>query len=65
MTSKSQPTKEAKITEVANELTKEQLDKVSAGKSGEFVKIDGIKGESTEKSLEDPIRPLLRFWTGA
>jgi hypothetical protein len=49
MTSKSQPTKEVKITEVASEkitevaseLTQEQLDKVSAG-------FGDIKGESQE-----------------
>ena len=39
---------EAKITEVANELTQEELDKVSAGKADQFLKIDGIKGESTD-----------------
>ena len=53
MTSKSRPTKEAKITEVANELAQEQLDKVSAGASGVFAKFGDIKGESTEKGHKD------------
>ncbi|MGB6399234.1 MAG: hypothetical protein WBF73_26685 [Bradyrhizobium sp.] len=33
--------------EVANELTQDELDKVSGGKPNQFLKIDGIKGEST------------------
>jgi type VI protein secretion system component Hcp len=32
MTNKSQPNKEAKITEVADEVTQEQLDLVAGGK---------------------------------
>jgi hypothetical protein len=48
---KSQPTKEAKVTEVANELTQEQLDKVSAGRGVRL--IDGIKGESQEDKHKD------------
>jgi bacteriocin-like protein len=35
--------------EVANELTQDELDKVSGGKpnTNQFAKIDGIEGEST------------------
>jgi hypothetical protein len=39
----------AKITEVADELTQEELDKVSAGKIDRFFKIEDIKGESVDK----------------
>ncbi len=46
MTGKSQQTKEAKITEVANDLTQEQLDKFSAG----AIKIGDIEGESQSSS---------------
>ena len=43
------PTKEANTAEVANELTQEELDKVSAGASDRFLKFGDIKGESTDK----------------
>ena len=46
MTGKSQQTKEAKITEVANELTQEQLDKFSAG----AIKIGDIDDENQSSS---------------
>jgi hypothetical protein len=39
----------AKITEVADELTQEELDKVSAGKIDRFLKMEDIKGESVDK----------------
>jgi hypothetical protein len=45
--------KEAKTTEVVNELTKDELDKVSAGKFNRFVTFGDIKGESTEKDHKD------------
>jgi bacteriocin-like protein len=44
---------EAKITEVATELTQDELDKVSGGKPNQFLKIDGIKGESQDDKHKD------------
>ncbi len=49
---------EAKITEVANELTQEELDKVSAGKFDAFSKIGDIKGESTDDHHRDWVEVL-------
>jgi hypothetical protein len=43
------PTKEANTAEVANELTQEELDKVSAGAFNTFLNFGDIKGESTDK----------------
>lgn len=51
MTKIKQPSNEAKTTEVANELTQEELDKVSAGDS--FLNFGDIKGESTDKDHKD------------
>jgi hypothetical protein len=53
MTKIRKPTKKAKITEVPNELTQEELDKVSAGASDRFLKFGDIKGESTDKDHKD------------
>jgi hypothetical protein len=39
MTRKSEPTKEAKITEVAHELTDQQLDLVAGGKTTSSAKL--------------------------
>ena len=47
------PTKEAKTAEVANELTQEELGKVSAGAFNGFVNFGDIKGESTDKDHKD------------
>ena len=45
--------KEQKTTEVANELTQEELDKVSAGAVDTFLNFGDIKGESTDKDHKD------------
>ena len=47
------PTKEANTAEVANELTQEELDKVSAGAFNTFLNFGDIKGESTDKDHKD------------
>ena len=53
MTKIRKPTKKAKIAEVPNELTQEELDKVSAGAVDRFLKFGDIKGESTDKDHKD------------
>ena len=58
MTKIRKPTEEAKTTEVANELTQEELDNVSAGKPNAFVNFGDIKGESTEKDHKDWVMSL-------
>jgi hypothetical protein len=45
------PTKEANTAEVANDLTQEELGKVSAGAT--FLNFGDIKGESTDKDHKD------------
>ncbi len=50
--------KPTKTIEVANELTQDELDKVSAGKADQFLKIDGIQGESQTSSHADWIQLL-------
>jgi hypothetical protein len=47
------PTKKANTAEVANELTQEELDKVSAGAFNTFLNFGDIKGESTDKDHKD------------
>jgi hypothetical protein len=47
------PTMEANTAEVANELTQEELGKVSAGAFNGFLKFGDIKGESTDKDHKD------------
>jgi hypothetical protein len=49
--SQRKPTKEAKTAKVANELTQEELGKVSAGAL--FLKFGDIKGECTDKDHKD------------
>jgi hypothetical protein len=53
MTKIRKPTKKAKTTEITNELTKEELDKVSAGAFDTFLNFGDIKGESTDKDHKD------------
>jgi hypothetical protein len=53
MTKIRKPTKKAKTTEVAHELTQEELDKVSAGSFDTFLNFGDIKGESTDKDHKD------------
>jgi hypothetical protein len=45
--------KELNTTEAANELTPEELGKVSAGAYNGFLKFGDIKGESTDKDHKD------------
>jgi hypothetical protein len=45
--------KEPKTTEVANELTPEELGEVSAGTYNGFLRFGDIKGESTDKDHKD------------
>jgi Type VI secretion system effector, Hcp len=45
--------KEPTTTEVANELTPEELGKVSAGTFNGFLSFGDIKGESTDKDHKD------------
>jgi hypothetical protein len=52
------PSKEPKTTEVANELTPEELGKVSAGAFNGFLNFGDIKGESTDKDHKDWIQVL-------
>jgi hypothetical protein len=47
------PTKEANTAEVANELTQEELGKVSAAAFSTFLNFGDIKGESTDKDHKD------------
>ena len=47
------PTKKVKTAEAANELTQEELGKVSAGGFKSFVNFGDIKGESTDKDHKD------------
>jgi hypothetical protein len=47
------PTREEKTTEVANELTQEELSQGSAGAFNGFVNFGDIKGESTDKDHKD------------
>jgi bacteriocin-like protein len=47
------PTKEPKTTEVATELTDEELSKVSGGTFKAFANFGDIKGESTDKDHKD------------
>jgi hypothetical protein len=54
------PTKEAKTAEVANELTQEELGKVSAGAFTGFLNFGDIKGESTDKDHKDWVT-ILKF----
>jgi hypothetical protein len=50
--------KQPNTTEVANELTPEELGKVSAGAFNAFVNFGDIKGESTDKDHKDWIEVL-------
>ena len=45
--------KKLNTTEAANELTPEELGKVSAGAYNGFLKFGDIKGESTDKDHKD------------
>ena len=47
------PRKEPKTTEVATELTDEELSKVSGGTFKAFANFGDIKGESTDKDHKD------------
>ena len=47
------PTKEANTAEVVNELTQEELDKVSAGAVKKFLNFGDIKGETTDMDHKD------------
>ena len=53
MTKIRKPPKEAITTEVTNELTSEELAKVSAGAFNAFANFGDIKGESTDKDHKD------------
>ena len=56
--SQRKSTKETRTTELANELTHEELDKVSAGAFNGFANFGDIKGESTDKDHKDWIQIL-------